>query len=86
MKPSISTACLAALHAGNKMEAIKLLRNERGIGLKEAKDEVEAYVDAHPDLKSQLETQSAASMGKLKWILLAVVLAGLAYLFSARSF
>lgn len=41
---------VAALHAGRKVEAIKLLREHQNIGLKEAKKRVEAHCEAHkPD-------------------------------------
>ena len=36
-----SDAVLQAVDAGRKIEAIKLLREETGLGLKEAKDEVD---------------------------------------------
>lgn len=41
VKPSLSETAISALQRGNKIEAIKLVREERGLGLKEAKDEVE---------------------------------------------
>ncbi len=34
---------IAALHRGRKIEAIKLLRQHAGIGLKDAKDAIDAY-------------------------------------------
>jgi len=39
----LSAQVLNAIHAGRKIDAIKLLRKERGLGLKEAKDIVDAY-------------------------------------------
>jgi hypothetical protein len=36
-----------AVEAGKKIEAIKLLRESRGIGLKEAKDALDPLFDAH---------------------------------------
>ncbi|MEW4454275.1 ribosomal protein L7/L12 [Bremerella sp. JC817] len=41
-KPSSLEAIKQKLREGKKIEAIKLLREESGIGLKEAKDQVEA--------------------------------------------
>ena len=38
---------LKALNSGRKIEAIKTLRALRGIGLKEAKELVDAYSDQH---------------------------------------
>lgn len=40
----------AALHAGRKIDAIKLLRGHRGIGLKEARQIIEIYIAQNPDL------------------------------------
>lgn len=47
-KPTISEQAAAAANAGNLIEAIKQVREETGLGLKEAKDMVEAYLrNAH---------------------------------------
>lgn len=43
MKEALPGEVVAALEAGQKIEAIKLLRERTGIGLKEAKDAVEAH-------------------------------------------
>ena len=55
----LSAEALAALHEGRKIDAIKILREERGIGLKEAKDEVDAYLRDHPELASLQKSGSA---------------------------
>ena len=39
---SLSDEVVAAVDSGNKIEAIKLLREETGVGLKEAKDVIDA--------------------------------------------
>lgn len=39
-----------AIHAGRKIEAIKLLREDRNLGLKEAKQAVDAYIRANPSV------------------------------------
>ena len=41
---SLPDNVLAALAAGNKMQAVRLLREQTGLGLHEAKDAVESYV------------------------------------------
>ncbi len=38
----------SALNAGRKIDAIKILREQRGIGLKEAKEIVDKYEDQQP--------------------------------------
>lgn len=57
---------LAALHEGRKIDAIKLLRAQRGIGLKEAKDEVDAYLREHPELASM--QKSGNPIGCFAWV------------------
>jgi ribosomal protein L7/L12 len=43
----LPAAVVAALEQGNKIEAIKLLRQQTGLGLNEAKDAVDAYDHTH---------------------------------------
>jgi hypothetical protein len=40
-------AAIRAIQAGNKIEAIKLVREAAGLGLKEAKEAVERYERQH---------------------------------------
>ena len=40
----LSPAAIAALWKGQMIEAIKVVRQEQNLGLKEAKDAVEAYL------------------------------------------
>ena len=37
-----------AINAGNNIEAIKTLRESTGLGLREAKEMLDAYIDGHP--------------------------------------
>lgn len=73
MNPSapLPQAALSALQQGRKIEAIKLVREAEGLGLKEAKDRVEAYVAGDPMLKERLAAESA---GGLRGCLIAVAL------------
>lgn len=78
---------LAALQRGNKIEAIKLMRQATGLGLKEAKDAVEASPE-HAQLgqSGQRSPGEVARSGSIGWVLLALVIAGLvAYLMSGRG-
>jgi len=52
---------MLALSQGNKIEAIKAVREQWGVGLKEAKDSVDAYVRTRPDLLTMLNESSAAT-------------------------
>jgi ribosomal protein L7/L12 len=56
------------LHEGQKLDAIKALRSERGLGLKEARIQVEAYLEKHPELAY------STSSGSGKFVTVAVVI------------
>ncbi len=76
----LPAAAIAALHQGNKIEAIKIVRQERGIGLKEAKDAVDLCVQGDALLQSKF---AAAQAGKkrscLLWLTIFVALALIGY-------
>lgn len=68
---SLSAAALDALQRGNVIEAIKIVRLDGRLGLKEAKDLVDAYLRDHPEVRGPIEEQSqSASRASLFWILL----------------
>ena len=76
-----SVAAIDALTKGHKIEAIKIIRQEWGIDLKEAKDTVDAYVKSRPDLASQF--QEASDTGKKRlWLWLLVLLAAILLYYS----
>ena len=82
---ALSAAAIAALRQGNKIEAIKLVRREKGLELKEAKDLVDTYVRSDPDLQASLAAaRSGTARNALWWLaaILAVVVA--AYVVIAR--
>jgi ribosomal protein L7/L12 len=68
-------AAIDALTKGHKIEAIKILRQEWGLDLKEAKDTVDTYVKARPDLAS--EFKEASTGNKRLWLWLLVLLAAM---------
>ena len=73
----LPATAIEALTKGRKIEAIKIVRQETGVGLKEAKDAVDAYVAARPELVSQ--RQEASGSSKL-WIWLLILIgAGLLF-------
>ena len=77
-------AAEAALLKGNKIEAIKIVRKERGIDLKEAKDIVEEHLATHTGLQMQMESAQAASrQGFLPWLMAVIVIGALVYYFVA---
>ena len=79
---SVPPAVLAALHQGHKIEAIRLLREHSGLGLKEAKD----VVDALPQPAASAQGHNGLAPGEmprsgsvLLWVVLALLGAALAY-------
>ncbi len=83
--PELSIAAISALHRGNKIEAIKIVRKERNIGLKEAKDAIEDYVRTQPAIQSSLgAAQIEAKRSALLWLAALIVFALLAYYFLAK--
>lgn len=67
---------IAEINASRKVGAIKLLRAHQGIGLKEAKDLVDAYAEKYP---SSLRSGTPESEGGLGRILLLIFGVGLIY-------
>lgn len=85
VKASLSEAAISALQRGNKIEAIKLIREERGLGLKEAKDEVEDYLRTQPALQATFATaQTQASRSALMWLLVLIGGGILLYIFLTK--
>lgn len=58
-----------AINAGRKIEAIKLLREARGLGLKEAKHAVDAYIRENPSAQQP----KSRSGGLIILVVLAIV-------------
>lgn len=69
----LPAAVVAAIQQGRKIDAIKLLRAETGLGLKESKEAVDAYVQRHPTLAAQMGPQAGSTLGRL--VLVGVVVA-----------
>jgi ribosomal protein L7/L12 len=76
---------IAALQQGNKIEAIKLVREAQKLDLKDAKDKVDAYVKNDPVLQQKFASAQAETKGSLvRWlIIIAVGILGY-YFFVAR--
>jgi ribosomal protein L7/L12 len=70
---------VTALWQGNKIEAIKILRQALHVDLKDAKDKVDQYVSNEPALQQKLATAQTESLrGLVRW-LLAIALALIVY-------
>ena len=78
-EPGLPIPVIAALKRGNKIEAIKLLREHSGVGLKEAKDAVEASGIEPDDKAAPGATGAGGSMG---WVIAAVLVAIAAWYFT----
>lgn len=65
-----------ALWQGNVIEAIKLVRQERNVGLTEAKDLVDTYIASQPTLKKKLDQVIATAQQRfIRWLIGFLVLA-----------
>jgi hypothetical protein len=70
-------AAVAALEKGSIIEAIKIVRADRNLGLKEAKDLVDRHLAADPGLRDRARSAGAeGGRGVLLWIAL-IALAGI---------
>ena len=66
-------SAVSALHAGNKIEAIKLTREATNLGLKEANELMEAYVATTPELQAHLQAHSGKGGSVLSWLFMIVL-------------
>lgn len=67
---TLPQAAITALWAGQRIEAIKVVRSEQNIGLKEAKEQVDAYIRTQPALMSRIhQAQADAREGLLRWLI-----------------
>ena len=83
---SFPPAAVAALEQGNTIEAIKIVRLDRGLGLKESKDLVDAYLKSRPDLQRRLEAaQVEARQGFVRWLVIFLTLAAAAAYFLTQG-
>jgi hypothetical protein len=80
--PDLPKAAIEALRHGNLIEAIKVVRQERNIGLTEAKGVVEAYLTSQPALKKMMDQVLAMAQQRfIRWLVgILVLAAGIAYL------
>jgi hypothetical protein len=75
------------LGEGRTAEAIKVVRNTEGVGQREARERVEAYIRQEPILRVQIETQQRATRRKIfLWFVVVdiAITAGLIYWFFYR--
>ena len=82
----LPSEALNELYAGNKIGAIKYTREHNRIGLKDAKDFVEDYIDKNPAIKAEMDAVQAESLRRfLHWLIPAILLIGFCvYYFSGN--
>ncbi len=71
---SLLYTVLNHLRAGKKIDAIKALRNETGVGLKDAKDIVEKALLEYPDVKLRYDAENKRGVVCFLLFTLAVIL------------
>ncbi|MDO9116397.1 MAG: ribosomal protein L7/L12 [Nitrospira sp.] len=82
----LSNATVEMLWRGDVIAAIKVVRVERNLGLKEAKDLVDAYIRSQPSLRQKLEQAQAEMWQKLKrGLIVALIFAAAAAYFFFQS-
>lgn len=75
-----------ALLQGNKLEAIRLYREQRGVGLKEAKEAIEAMAGSQQAIAPSLSPGEVSESGSLMRVVVALVTAATAaYLYFRQS-
>ncbi|MBJ9958348.1 ribosomal protein L7/L12 [Acinetobacter courvalinii] len=73
--PHIPPEALDVLREGQLIEAIKITREKTGLGLKESKDLIDQYLQAHPQEQARVQQQVAQrSRGGVKLVVFIVVL------------
>jgi hypothetical protein len=83
---TLPNAPVEMLWRGEVIEAIKLVRSERSLGLKEAKDLVDAYIRSQPSLRQKMEQTQAEMWQKLKrGLIVALIFAAAAAYFFFQS-
>jgi ribosomal protein L7/L12 len=89
----LPAAAAAALRQGRKIDAIRIVREQHGLGLKEARDLVESHARLLPPTAEGLSPGDGLSPGevprtgsRVTWLLVAAtIVAGLLYHFLLRS-
>ena len=76
MKTDLPPEILDAIHANRKIAAIKLLRAHQNLGLRDAKDIVDAYIAENPQLINRKPAAEGSGPG---FLLLVCVLVAIGF-------
>jgi hypothetical protein len=78
-RPELPPQAVAALNAGSKIAAIKIVRTTQGVDLKTAKEIVDSYVATDPVMQLSWKARQAETRGSRRvWLVIVVLLALLA--------
>ncbi|MEX2515898.1 MAG: ribosomal protein L7/L12 [Gammaproteobacteria bacterium] len=78
----LPVAAVMALEQGQMLAAIKIIREQTGLGLKESKEMVEEYIDQHAaTLAPHLARRRDSANNAIKVFIVLVVIGWLAFLF-----
>ena len=72
-KPALPPEAVAALHRGNKIEAIKVVRAQLSVDLKEAKQRVEHFLRAEPSVYASFAEMRQRSGQSALWRIALVI-------------
>ena len=78
MNQPLPLEVIAALQRNEKIEAVRLMREQTGLGLKEAKEAVEAYERARAPAIGELSPGQVSDTGSAVWRVVTVLLVCLA--------
>ena len=76
--PPLPMEVIAALQRNQKMEAVRLMREQTGLGLKEAREAVEAYERTRAPTLGELSPGQVSDTGSAVWRVVILVLLALA--------
>ena len=71
---TFTQAVIDEIKQGRKIQAIKLFRKENGVGLKEAKEAIEDYINSHADIKDAFNANNARGLSQERLLQMTIVL------------
>lgn len=77
---SLPPEAISALESGNKVEAIKCIRADNNLSMKEAKDYIEAYLEMTPAVNDEFTESKVKKISDTGWLIIAIVVVGIYYL------
>ncbi len=75
---NFTQAVIDEIKQGKKIQAIKLFREENGVGLKEAKIAVETYITTHPEIKEAFESNTSQGLSQERLLQIVILVVAIA--------